>query len=702
MIRLLAVSMLSLALAGCAQSKGALSRGASYPPSPVAITPVPSIYDTINKGVGGNAVAQTAIKNPDDPQWTGQTQVSVAARPIPPGAPGANGTVATAPAVATGSQQPTGFALGTPPAPGAPAASAAMPALANQGPSSMAADPTLAAPAAAGAPGSYPATDSRIVASGGMMNEPAGIPVGASPTTMTPAAASPAGVAASTPASAMPATLTAAPGAPGSGPRRNVDPLLGPNPDLMPAMPDLPPVKTAARPSPALAAPPAGPAGAEPGPALVPASGPAPEPNPAEIPSGSPVSPGSLVPAEPPVSLEHSTAASKPADGGLAAADLPLEAAPGPSSSPAANSRLAPAASPSPASDLRDSQVVVTAGEGPSAPPPSRTASLKESGRALARVGNEVITQHDLIAAYLEEIEKYPELRRPPPDPAAAAELAQARVVLFKQALLALIDRSVLAQEAKRHIKDKKMLELIYQDADRIFRENELPSLMRKNHVDSEARVKEKLTEQGRSLEAMRLTFREVYLAESFRYQKIKDRLKIELPDLLKYYNDHVYDHEFDRPAQITWRELVVEVDKHKSRDEARQKAELLLAKVRRGDDFTAVARNESEGPTSSRKEGGLMQTTPGSYAVKPINDALDSLPIGKLSSVIEGPESFHIVKVESRRPAGPASFEEVQDKIRPKLEAERMRKEMEAFTKKLKQNTLIEDYLEKKDPTKS
>ena len=77
------------------------------------------------------------------------------------------------------------------------------------------------------------------------------------------------------------------------------------------------------------------------------------------------------------------------------------------------------------------------------------------------------------------------------------------------------------------------------------------------------------------------------------------------------------------------------------------------------------------------------MQTTPGSYAVKPINDALERLPIGQMSSVIEGPESFHIVKVESRRPAGPASFEEVQDKIRPKLEAETNACcEMEAFTK--------------------
>ena len=50
MKRLLVLSMLSLATAGCVQSKGALSRGASYPPSPVSLAPVPSIYDTINHG----------------------------------------------------------------------------------------------------------------------------------------------------------------------------------------------------------------------------------------------------------------------------------------------------------------------------------------------------------------------------------------------------------------------------------------------------------------------------------------------------------------------------------------------------------------------------------------------------------------------------------------------------------------------------
>ena len=96
------------------------------------------------------------------------------------------------------------------------------------------------------------------------------------------------------------------------------------------------------------------------------------------------------------------------------------------------------------------------------------------------------------------------------------------------------------------------------------------------------------------------------------------------------------------------------------------------------------------------------MRTTPGSYAFKAINDALDGMPIGQISPVIEGPDSFHIVKVENRRPAGPASFEDVQDKIKPMLQSQRMNQESEAFIRKLKENTLIEDYLDKLDPRKS
>ena len=237
------------------------------------------------------------------------------------------------------------------------------------------------------------------------------------------------------------------------------------------------------------------------------------------------------------------------------------------------------------------------------------------------------------------------------------------------------------------------MIDRLYEEADNFWRTHEVLPLQREYKVDSESKLKEALAEEGRSLDNMRQSFRQCFLAETYLREKLRDRIKVELPDLLRYYNEHLQDHKFDRPAEITWRELVVEVEKYKTRDEARKKADALLEKLRRGGNFQQLARVESDGPTSSRKQGGLMKTTPGSYAVKSINDALDSLPIGQISGVLEGPDSFHVLRVENRRPAGPASFEEIQDLIKPGLENQKYLDERVAFVSKLQKNTLISIY---------
>ena len=90
-----------------------------------------------------------------------------------------------------------------------------------------------------------------------------------------------------------------------------------------------------------------------------------------------------------------------------------------------------------------------------------------------------------------------------------------------------------------------------------------------------------------------------------------------------------------------------------------RKKADDLLARLNRGEDFATLARTESEGPSRVRAEGGLMQTSPGSYAVESVNAALASLPLNRVSPILEGPTSLHIVRVEARREAGPATFED-------------------------------------------
>jgi parvulin-like peptidyl-prolyl isomerase len=309
----------------------------------------------------------------------------------------------------------------------------------------------------------------------------------------------------------------------------------------------------------------------------------------------------------------------------------------------------------------------------------------KEAGRTAATVGDEVITLHDLVVA----VKEYRRRNN-------AQQITRDQLNDIASGVLnSLIERSLLVQEAKRTIKNQKQIDRFMELADKVWREEQLPPLEYQAAVDSEQQLREKFTEQGRSLEALHQSFRQDFLAQAFLQEKLKDHMKVELPELLRYYNEHVHDREFDQPARITWRELVVEVSKHPNRDAARRKADALLEQLQKGADFAQLARTESEGPTSSRNQGGVMQTSPGAYAVSAVNEALESLPISQTSAVLEGAGSFHIVRVDDRRPAGPASFEELQDKIRGRLTDRKYQQERQAFIAKLRQRTLVSSMFE-------
>jgi parvulin-like peptidyl-prolyl isomerase len=168
--------------------------------------------------------------------------------------------------------------------------------------------------------------------------------------------------------------------------------------------------------------------------------------------------------------------------------------------------------------------------------------------------------------------------------------------------------------------------------------------------------------------------------------------MSVTLKEKMRYYEEHFED--FDRPAQVVWREIAVDAAKSASRDEARRKAEALLARVSKGEDFAGVARAESQGATA--RDGGKWETAPGSYAVPGVNEAIEALGPGGISRVIEAPAGFHIVKVESKRAAGPAPFNEVQDKVRDLVARAKQAKLASAFIDDLKAKTLITTMFDK------
>jgi len=83
-----------------------------------------------------------------------------------------------------------------------------------------------------------------------------------------------------------------------------------------------------------------------------------------------------------------------------------------------------------------------------------------------------------------------------------------------------------------------------------------------------------------------------------------------------------------------------------------RAKIEAILARVRAGEDFAKLADEFTEDPSGKGKGGDLGWFGRGTM-VKPFEDAAFALKPGEVSSVVESPFGFHIVKLDERRTQG-------------------------------------------------
>jgi len=80
-----------------------------------------------------------------------------------------------------------------------------------------------------------------------------------------------------------------------------------------------------------------------------------------------------------------------------------------------------------------------------------------------------------------------------------------------------------------------------------------------------------------------------------------------------------------------------------------RSKAEQILARAKKGEDFAELASTYSEDP-GSKDKGGLYEDFEKGTMVKPFEDASFNLPVGSISDLVETRYGFHIIKVVDRK----------------------------------------------------
>lgn len=145
---------------------------------------------------------------------------------------------------------------------------------------------------------------------------------------------------------------------------------------------------------------------------------------------------------------------------------------------------------------------------------------------------------------------------------------------------------------------------------------------------------------------------------------------------LLKDENERVrrsYDEQaarFHVPEQVRARHVLVRVDKDASEDDvkaARARIDAALARIQKGEDFAAVAKEVSEDP-GSKDQGGDLGFFPRGQMVAAFEDVAFGQEAGKTSEVVRSDFGFHVIRTEAHQPAKDQTFDEVARQIAAEL----------------------------------
>jgi peptidyl-prolyl cis-trans isomerase C len=183
------------------------------------------------------------------------------------------------------------------------------------------------------------------------------------------------------------------------------------------------------------------------------------------------------------------------------------------------------------------------------------------------------------------------------------------------------------------------------------------------------------------------------YLSE---LQKNADKLVTEA-DVEQYYKDHPTDFDEVRVRHILIStqpkeqpeedadsekkdKKPAEKPKAMTKEEARKKAQDLLARVRKGEDFAKLAKENSDDP-GSKDKGGEYDFFGRGRMVPEFETAAFALKPGEISDLVETQFGFHIIKLEERRAAASAGDQKVHQQIVDKLKQEKLEARIEEIS---------------------
>lgn len=218
----------------------------------------------------------------------------------------------------------------------------------------------------------------------------------------------------------------------------------------------------------------------------------------------------------------------------------------------------------------------------------------------------------------------------------------------------------------------------------------------RQNDLHSPQELAALLKEQGLTEAQFRDNLKTQIEQSKFVSYVMGAKIKINEADARNYYETHYNRNEGEQLYRL--RSIFAEAS---AADAAKRKAaktriQGLQEKLKKGADFAAIARKNSDGPTAS--SGGQL----GDFKRDELQDdflkAVSQLKPGQVTGVLERNEGFYLLKLDGMVKGSPPAYKSVQAEITRRLQNQEMERLFRIWVQQVKEKSFIDVKL--KDTT--
>lgn len=243
------------------------------------------------------------------------------------------------------------------------------------------------------------------------------------------------------------------------------------------------------------------------------------------------------------------------------------------------------------------------------------------------------------------------------------------------------IDNMLIEQEAKKAggaivVKDEEVMETI-------------KMMLAKKNSSMDDFLKS-IAREGKTLESTKKEIKSQMMRMRLLRREVQSKIFVSEEEIGDYYNKNRQDYEGEEAVRIKKILLALPPKANKAtRAKVKDEANKVYKRIVNGEPFDLVAAKYSQGPEASR--GGDIGFIERGVIIPELESVAFSLPVGKVSEVIETDIGFHIIMVVDKRGAGLKPIDVVRHEIKAKIEDEKLEKKYDEWITSVRKKSHIE-----------